>query len=279
LIDWQYDLPTDSFCGRGCLRPADRSGDGEYPLFDYRRVIFGGHHDPAMPDATMLNWPQNDYWLGKVIDEPADVVASRLDDARQLTLSVVRWLQTDAPRGDGVREAGYPEIHLRPDLAGTDDGLCMAPYHREARRLVARFRVTQNHIIAEGRQSAEPFADSVGVGCYRLDLHPSCAGRGSMYAPTFPYQIPLGSLLPADGPSNLLAAGKCLGVTHLANGCYRLHPTEWNVGESAGLLAAFCADPAMSHAAVFDSPTLLRDYQKLLTDQGVELAWPEVRAV
>ena len=24
------------------------------------------------------------------------------------------------------------------------------------------------------------------------------------------------------------------------NGCYRLHPVEWNIGEAAGQLAAFC---------------------------------------
>ena len=30
------------------------------------------------------------------------------------------------------------------------------------------------------------------------------------------------------------------GVTHLTNGCYRLHPVEWNTGEAAGALAAFC---------------------------------------
>ena len=37
---------------------------------------------------------------------------------------------------------------------------------------------------------------------------------------------------------NLLPACKNLGVTHLTNGCYRLHPVEWNIGESAGMLAA-----------------------------------------
>lgn len=40
---------------------------------------------------------------------------------------------------------------------------------------------------------------------------------------------------------NLLPGAKNLGTTHITNGCHRLHPVEWNVGEAAGALAAFCA--------------------------------------
>ena len=34
--------------------------------------------------------------------------------------------------------------------------------------------------------------------------------------------------------TNLLPAGKNIGTTHITNGCYRLHPVEWNIGEVAG---------------------------------------------
>ncbi|MGG2474547.1 FAD-dependent oxidoreductase, partial [Rhizobium sp. BR5] len=33
---------------------------------------------------------------------------------------------------------------------------------------------------------------------------------------------------------------KNIGTTHITNGCYRLHPVEWNIGEVAGMLAAYC---------------------------------------
>ena len=46
------------------------------------------------------------------------------------------------------------------------------------------------------------------------------------------------------GWTNLLPAGKNIGTTHITNGCYRLHPVEWNIGEVAGALAAFCLDRA-----------------------------------
>ena len=32
---------------------------------------------------------------------------------------------------------------------------------------------------------------------------------------------------------NLLAAAKNIGTTHITNGCFRLHPVEWNTGEAA----------------------------------------------
>jgi hypothetical protein len=124
-----------------------------------------------------------------------------------------------------------------------------------------------------GADRAEAFADTVGVGCYRIDLHPSPAGRGFLDMATYPFQIPMGALLP-QRLDNLLAAGKCLGVTHVTNGCYRLHPVEWNVGEAAGALAAFCLNHRVSPRAVRSAPILLADFQDSLLSMGVQLHWP-----
>ena len=119
---------------------------------------------------------------------------------------------------------------------------------------------------------AEVFPDSVGTGSYRIDLHPSCGGTNYIDISSLPFQIPLGSLIPIR-VENLLPACKNLGVTHISNGCYRLHPVEWNIGESAGLLAAFCLDRKVSARAVREKKELLDEFQKLLTDQGVLLSW------
>ena len=73
---------------------------------------------------------------------------------------------------------------------------------------------------------------------------------------------------------NLLAAGKCLGVTHITNGCYRLHPVEWNVGEDAGALAAFSLSHRVIPRAVRSNPILLADFQRMLISMGVQLHWP-----
>ena len=72
---------------------------------------------------------------------------------------------------------------------------------------------------------------------------------------------------------NLIAAGKNIGTTHITNGCYRLHPVEWNIGEAAGALAAFALQHRLTPAAV--RAQQLAPFQQSLLDEGVPLAWPE----
>jgi hypothetical protein len=167
-------------------------------------------------------------------------------------------------------------MRLCPEVLGTQDGLAAAAYVRESRRIAAEFTVLETHVGVEARPGADrakAFPDTVGVGCYRIDLHPSTAGRGYLDIATYPFQIPLGALLP-QRLENLLAAGKCLGVTHVTNGCYRLHPVEWNVGEAAGALAAYSVSHHVRPRAVRGNPALLADFQRTLISMGVQLHWP-----
>jgi FAD dependent oxidoreductase len=75
---------------------------------------------------------------------------------------------------------------------------------------------------------------------------------------------------------NLLPACKNLGVTHITNGCYRLHPVEWNIGEAAGALAAFCVQRKEPPRHVRNDKRLLADYQAQLRKDGFELEWPNI---
>jgi hypothetical protein len=115
----------------------------------------------------------------------------------------------------------------------------------------------------------------VGVGSYRIELHPSSGGDNYIDVSSLPFQVPLGALLPRR-VENLLPACKNLGVTHITNGCYRLHPVEWNVGEAAGALAAFCLARKEPPRQVRKDKKLLADFQALLRGDGVELEWPKV---
>jgi hypothetical protein len=110
---------------------------------------------------------------------------------------------------------------------------------------------------------------------YRIDLHPSTGGDHYLDVGASPFQIPLGALLP-QRLTNLIAAGKNIGTTHITNGCYRLHPVEWNVGEVAGMLAAHCISANEHPAEVRERTEDLLAFQKLLVVDGVELAWPRV---
>ena len=251
----------------------------------YRRILWSGHfpEEYGVRDITLVNWSQNDYFLGSVIDRPEEEVAAHLHGSRQLSLSLLYWLQTEAPRPDGG--VGYPGLYLRPDAMGTSDGLAKAAYFRESRRIQAVTTITENHVGVEARKAlglpahAEIFPDSIGVGAYGIDLHARCGGRSNgLNLHAYPFQIPMGAVLPVR-MQNLLAAGKNLGATHISNGCTRLHPVEWNVGESVGLLAAFCLRQGHVPAQVRTTPALLAEFQGLLNRQGVEIEmdWATIR--
>jgi hypothetical protein len=260
-----------------------RFGDnGDYsPIEDiwrFRRLVARGNFDPPPPsDITLVNCSANDYIAGSIVDVEPETAAAHLEAARQLSLSFFHWLQTEAPRADGG--TGFPGLRLRGDVMGTPDGLAMAPYIREGRRLRALVTITQNDIAASvrGTAGAREYDDSVGVGSYKIDLHPSTHGGERKYDAAWPFQIPLGALLSAE-VDNLVAAAKNIGTTHITNGCYRVHPVEWNIGEAAGALAAFCVATGADPAGVRESAARLTEFQRTLIARGVELAWPRVAA-
>ena len=257
-------------------RVADQRADaGDRELWTFRRIVARHNFRPGAyaSDVVLVNWPMIDYIGGPIVDVSDEVRASREASARQQSLSMLYWLQTEAPRADGG--TGFPGLRLRGDLTHGPDGLAMAPYVRESRRILAETTVTELDlsIAATGNDGPAVFDDSVGVGMYRIDLHPSTGGDNYIDLPSRPFEIPLGALIPRR-LENLLPAGKNVGTTHITNGAFRLHPVEWNIGEAAGRLAAFCLDRASRPRAIRTNPELLAEFQTLLTNGGVELHWP-----
>ena len=252
-------------------------------LFRYRRILDRANFVPGTfaGDITLVNWPQNDYMAGNLVGVPEAAATRHLERARQLSLSLLYWLQTECPRPDGG--AGWKGLHLRPDIVGTEDGLAKYPYVRESRRIAAEFTVLETHVATESRMkaarpgaaedvTAELFPDSVGIGSYAIDLHPTSSGDNYLDFDARPFQIPLGALIPRR-VENLLPACKNIGTTHITNGCYRLHPVEWNIGEAAGWLAAFCRERKEPPRAVRNRSGLLADFQRQLTTAGIPLTW------
>jgi hypothetical protein len=251
--------------------------EDDRPWWRFRRILDKSNfvENFARSDITVVNWPQNDYWFGPVIGVDPAECARNIEAARQLSLSLLYWLQTEAPRPDGG--VGYPGLCLRGDVVGgTPDGLAPAPYVRESRRIRAEFTVLEQHIAHPLRPDGpELFSDSVGIGCYRIDLHPRVSGAGYLDIGCWPFQIPLGAMIPVR-VENLLPGGKDLGVTHITNGAFRVHPIEWNVGEVAGLLAAFCLERNLTPRSVRNRVKQLEEFQALLRREGIELSWPSL---
>jgi len=258
---------------------ADQSADaGDKELWGFRRILARklfaeGAFDS---DICLVNWPLNDYWLQPYVGAGPEVAERALHEARQLSLSLLYWLQTEAPRQDGG--TGFPGLRLRGDVTGSADGLALAPYVRESRRIRAVTTVTEQDVSAEvlGETGRVSRPDSIGVGSYRLDLHPSTGGDNYVDVPSVPFEIPLGALVP-QRVRNVLPAGKDLGTTHLTNGCYRLHPVEWNVGEVAGALAVHCIEHGLDPQDVQADDDRFAVFAAELDRAGVERRWPEVQ--
>jgi hypothetical protein len=287
LLSWSMSDPITLKERKVLFDPtADASPPRGLNLFIYRRIVRALNFEPGfcLGDVTLVNWPQNDYWLGNLYGGTPAEAARHLRRGKQLSLALLYWMQTEAPRPDGG--AGWKGLHLRPDITGTEDGLAKYPYIRESRRIQAEFTVVEHHVGTEARMkatgkgreevTAERFPDSVGVGSYRIDLHPSSGGDNYIDVSSLPFQIPLGALIPKR-VENLLPGAKNLGVTHITNGCYRLHPVEWNIGEAAGALAAHAVATGLTPRQVRNTPDRLKEFQSLLLAQGFELEWPRLR--
>jgi hypothetical protein len=246
-------------------------------LWHFRRIRARTQfrRDLVDTDISLVNWPNIDYWEAPLVGPGVDPERA-LRRCKELSLSYLHWMQTEAPRHDGGH--GYPGLRLRPDLTDTVDGLAKHAYIRESRRIKARFTVLEHHVAVVDRPEgagSEVFTDAVGVGHYNIDLHPSTAGVNYVNLECYPFQIPLGALVPVR-VRNLLPAAKNIGTTHITNGCYRLHPVEWSIGEAVGALVAYCRANDTEPHAVADSPAHTADYQALLTHTlGIPTAWPD----
>jgi len=275
---FQWNDPEFSFYPKGDREPAATKPN----FWTYRRVIDSKMFVPGsyVGDVSVINWHMNDYTLGSLHGSTPEKAAEHRKRSRQMSVALVYWLQTESPRSDGKK--GWPGLRLCPEQTGTKDGLAMAAYIRESRRIKADFTILEQHVskpirdreFGKDKATAEPFKDSVGIGHYLyMDLHQTSEGEKKGGSQVYPFQIPLGSLLPVR-VRNVLPACKNLGVTHLTNGCYRLHPVEWNIGEAAGALAAYCISKDLEPKQVRADAKRLADYQSQLAKLGVLLEWP-----
>jgi hypothetical protein len=246
---------------------------GSDSLFNYRQFIAHGNFaDAALPyDVTTLNDSSNDYSVRSTPTGHPDLDAATVVAARARSVAYAYWLQTACPRDDG-KGNGYPNVRIATEVFGTYDGTAPLPYIRESRRIHARTTVRQQDIVVGGAPRAKLFPDSCGIGYYHLDMHAVDGMSGYSGGEPSKFQIPLGALI-APAAENLLPACKNLGVTHITNSAYRVHPIEWNVGEAAGALAAFCVKRGVATGSVIDQAPLLREFRHALLEAGVPLFW------
>ncbi len=138
---------------------------------------------------------------------------------------------------------------------------------RESRRLIGDYILTQNDV-----QSAREFPDRIAYGGWNIDVHHPegilSGGDGPFYCnPRVPiYTIPYRCLY-SRNIDNLLFAGRCSSVTHIALGTVRVQSTLSTLGQAAGTAAALCIRHDTTPRGIYEEhlaelqQTLLRNDQ------------------
>jgi hypothetical protein len=252
------------------------------PFWTYRRLeaagSFTGGKSPQ-GDIALINWRGNDFHMESYIDKPLDDQVRILNRGRDFAVGFLHWLQTECPRDDGQGK-GYPE--MQPLTAAEEPlvdelGFALHPYIRESRRIIALEMLTSVHMeaISDDKRWGTEFADSIGCAHYSIDIHPS-ANEPHLLQTVVPFHIPLGALIPINGPRNLVAGAKNFGASRLALASARMHPSEWLVGEVAGLLAAMATRQDLHPAKLRESEPHRKALLEHIAAAGITRYWSEI---
>ncbi len=211
-------------------------------------------------DVSMQNWyPGNDYPYGSMYLDKATAAAQTSDWQGGVNVAELARAEKHAIAWYFFMKENRPatipwDTHYLHggdalNMMGTSTGLSKYPYIRGTRRIVglSNFRLMERYFVDTASASypggtSFRFYDSVGIGNYAADVHPTRVSTGlspSRHRPA-PFYIPyrcLGSV----NVRNLLVGGKTIAGTFITNSAYRLHPIEWAIGSAAGAAAGMMA--------------------------------------
>jgi hypothetical protein len=182
----------------------------------FQNQIMGFWHNSVRPDQVGINFTH--------------VIAIDSTKAEELTAATI----------EGRRQVQHCVQVFRQHIPGFQDGYLIDTAAtiglRESRRLLGDYVLTFEDITAR-----REFADSIGYGSFFVDIHnldgPGMSPSTLRPEPGFRYQMPYRILVPRE-VENLLAAGRCVSVTHRALGSVRVMLTCMVLGEAAGVAAA-----------------------------------------
>jgi len=146
-------------------------------------------------------------------------------------------------------------------------------YIRESRHLISMYNLTLGDIISERH-----FWDEIAQGAYPVDLQAVSTDERerTLYAPQRGYGIPLRSLIPQWGPSNLFVVGRSAGYTSEAHGSARVVPVGMAEGEAAAIAVAIALDRGITNLRhLATDAAVVAAIQAEIRDRGGYIRPPE----
>ena len=146
----------------------------------------------------------------------------------------------------------------------------MVPGRRESYRIVSEYIFTENDIQKLGWKNLH---DGVAVGGWPLDDHPKGGFNDFDKKPCrqamakSSYNIPFGSLF-SKKFSNLLMAGRDVGVSHVALTSVRVMTTCAAMGQAVGTAAAMCVRGKTTPTEIRNTPEKMKALQQNLLKDG-----------
>lgn len=173
---------------------------------------------PRQPGVVTVNYGR--VFISDPTD-PAQLAAAEAEGLRQIDDGIAFFRR----RISGFQRAELVQTALQIGV-------------RESRQIVGRYTLTREDVV-ENRQ----FDDAIAQCCYPMDIHEPDSDRTTFISPRIGahFDIPWRSLVPLEGPPNLVVAGRCISGTHEAMSSFRVSPSLMAVGEAAGIGAALAA--------------------------------------
>ena len=170
------------------------------------------------------------------LDDPTDPdrLARATKAGKRQMREGIRWFRERLP--------GFADVDVvrEPDRIGV----------RESRQITGLYTLDASDVA--GRRQ---FDDVIAQCCFNIDVHAAAAdvdhahgveGMGEHEH----YDVPLRSLVPATGPSNLIVAGRSISATSIAMSSFRVSPSVMAIGEAAGVTAAVASERDQAMADV-----------------------------
>jgi hypothetical protein len=135
---------------------------------------------------------------------------------------------------------------------------------RESRRLMGDYIMTEHDIANQTL-----FPDRVSYGGWGIDIHPPKGfydpGPPAVFSHKVKFSLPFRSLYSKD-IDNLMMAGRCISVTHVALGATRVMITCGLQGQAVGTAAGFCKMHDTTPRGVYER--YIADLQQQLLKDG-----------